>query len=150
MTTIIVTPKCILVDTQVTSFGTLADSRTQKLFRVPNGWMALTGDISQYPKAVKAFTENGRAGDIPDALSGFVLLYDGTILSGDGGGCWVEVTAPFMAAGSGAPLALGAMHAGASPTHAMMIVCKIDTATSLPVNYAYAGKPDIYELADIK
>jgi len=44
-----------------------------------------------------------------------------------------QVKHPFYAVGSGAEVALGAMHAGASPKEAVEIACKVNINTGPPV-----------------
>ncbi len=46
----------------------------------------------------------------------------------------IQITAPYYAVGSGAKVAYGAMHAGASATAAVEAACAHDPYTSLPVH----------------
>jgi 20S proteasome alpha/beta subunit len=59
-------------------------------------------------------------------LSGIVLTKSGKIFQFDNYGVWLSVNEQFAAAGSGAMIALGALHVGAFPKEAVLAACKVD------------------------
>ncbi|APX88654.1 hypothetical protein BV394_02000 [Brevirhabdus pacifica] len=54
------------------------------------------------------------------------LLGDGTVRNYEGGG-WFSLEAPFQAIGSGAEIALGALHVGADAETAVRAACALHT-----------------------
>lgn len=59
---------------------------------------------------------------------------DGRIVSIEADGLWFEPAAvPFMALGSGAKAALGALHMGADAAQAVTVACAVDAYTGGPV-----------------
>ena len=64
-------------------------------------------------------------------LSGLILTKSGKIYHFDTPGKWLIIDAPFAAMGSGSPVALGALHTGATPKEAVLAASKVDTYTGM-------------------
>lgn len=149
MTTVAVRDRIMAVDTQWWASGRRYGFG-RKLGRSKDGWWAAgTGEAA----VINAFIEwmkNKRLdglqrpwAGLPETSawdhSGMILLApDGRTFFYEGFAP-VEMTAPFMADGSGAPVALGAMEAGATAIQALMIAGKHDPATGGNIEYVSAG-----------
>lgn len=66
-------------------------------------------------------------------LSGLVLTAKGDLFLFDDYTKWLAIKEPFAAIGSGAQVALGAMHAGASPKEAVKVAMKHDAFTGMGI-----------------
>lgn len=67
------------------------------------------------------------------ALHGLVLTASGKIFQFDSPGKWLTVNSPFASMGSGSPIALGALHMGATPKQAVQAAMKVDPFTGMGV-----------------
>lgn len=78
--------------------------------------------------------------DFDEGSEGFVVFADGSIASfDDDGRC--DYRAPYIAIGSGASFALGAMAHGASAEEAVRAASEHDTLTGLPIQTLAATTP---------
>ena len=101
---------------------------TDKIFAVKpehgGGYVASSGAWALGQTAARKFAETG---EIPDAKADqfnlHLLRADGTTARCEDG-CWFDIDAPFMAGGSGADFAAGAMAAGASAEEAVRLACQ--------------------------
>lgn len=147
MTTIACDGRTLVADTRATE-GTIS-SHVSKLHRFKHGYVAIAGDVLHGLKFVewlkqrrgnsmRGFPAHDMTEDGFDAL---VLRDDGTMETWDHRGGPVPITDPFWALGSGKEVALGALHAGATVRQAVIIACKVDSASSLPLE-AVEVKPN--------
>lgn len=87
------------------------------------GYVAASGAWALGQAAAKRYAETG---EVPtekaDQFNLHLLRPDGTTARCEDG-CWFDVDAPFMAGGSGADFAAGAMAAGASAVDAVRLAC---------------------------
>jgi 20S proteasome alpha/beta subunit len=67
----------------------------------------------------------------PKSVSGIVLTLTGRLYMFDTPGVWLAVQQPFVSVGSGASVALGALHTGASPKEAILAASKVDPFTGM-------------------
>lgn len=140
MTTIVYRDGLMACDTMVTSGG-IYDGSTSKIWRVPQGVLAIAGDLAMAHEIANlisledggAIREYRKTIDIED--NGFdaflvtketVWVYDSTFVP-------MPIDAPFYAEGSGRNLAIGAMAAGAKADEAVAIACQYDIRSSAPV-----------------
>ncbi len=139
MTTIACDGRTLVADTRATE-GTIS-SHVSKLHRFKHGYVAIAGDVLHGLKFVewlkKRRDESMRgfpAHDLTeDGFDALVLRNDGRMETWDHRGGPVPITDPFWAIGSGREVALGALHAGVTVRQAVIIACKVDSASSLPI-----------------
>lgn len=127
------------------SQGTACDNtryRCDKLFRIRGLLVGVCGE----DKGTSAFIDYFRSGggdpdewDFEDGLA-LVLCPRRGILRYEGTGRPDKVHEPFFAIGSGAPIALGAMEAGATAEQAVAAACRWNTECGLPVVSMHIGK----------
>lgn len=122
--------------THMASDSRAADDATQcsvtKIFRVRNGLLGIAGDMAPAMAFVEWFKTSAKAGSVPPPMEHVEALYltaQGKILCFDGSAVSYEILDAFAAIGSGAPAALGALHAGASLSEAIKIAGKVDCGT---------------------
>lgn len=77
------------------------------------------------------YPENYKKVPNPKSVSGVVLTMSGKLFMFDTPGTWLAVQQPFVAVGSGSSIALGALHAGASPKDAILAASKVDPFTGM-------------------
>lgn len=75
--------------------------------------------------------ESFRKAPTVKGVTGIVLTRKGDLFVFDDYRIWLAVNQPFMAIGTGAPAAMGAMHQGASPREAVRAASKIDPFTGM-------------------
>jgi hypothetical protein len=136
MTTIIATPTAIYSDSNVVDSN--AVFKAQKIFRFRNRLVGCAGDADM----CLAFQEGmrlGRKPKIPPKTDEEERNFNALVV--DKKGIWHFdstfsgdlVLEPFMAVGTGADAARGAMMHGASPEQAVEIACRIDSNSRGPV-----------------
>lgn len=86
-------------------------------------------DVCNYFEHAELFNKLPRANN----LSGIVLDSKGTIFKFDDYTRWLLCEQPFLAIGSGAPYAVGAMASGKSPREAVQIASKHDAWTGMGI-----------------
>lgn len=125
MTVIAIRGGIMAVDSLISCAGNIC-GEIKKWSAVPDirggGFIASTGDASLCARSVQAFINSGA-----EPSDGVVLVHmksDGVISICESG-AWFEYAAPFYAEGSGASLAMAAMHAGASAEEAVRIAIKM-------------------------
>lgn len=101
---------------------------TAKIFPVKpehgGGYVAASGAWALGQAAARKYAETGVAPDEKaDQFNLHLLRPDGTTARCEDG-CWFDVDAPFMAGGSGADFAAGAMAAGATAFEAVKLACE--------------------------
>lgn len=83
-------------------------------------------DYFRYPDTYKGIPR------IPGGkMTGMVVTADGSIFQFTNPGKWLLVRDKVFAVGSGALVALGALHAGASPKDAVLAASKVDPFTGM-------------------
>lgn len=111
--------------------------KVRKLLHHKSGALiGVCGTMSLATKYLAAVfkTNNPLEVDIPFDDNGAVLIVvgpDEVYHASERG--HVQLFAPFYAMGSGAPMALGAMHAGAGPVRAAEIACLVDAHCRGPI-----------------
>jgi ATP-dependent protease HslVU (ClpYQ) peptidase subunit len=108
---------------------------SQKLFRLRDGSVAGVAGSEGAWRRLLAWVDGDRvdqqpASDPPGTV--IVLRRNGGIEVFEDGYFYTE-PAPFMAWGSGQPVALGALHAGCSAAEAVRIACLVDVKSGGPV-----------------
>jgi len=101
---------------------------TAKIFAVKpehgGGYVAASGIWGLGQAAARQYAETGSfPSEKADQFNLHLLRPDGTTARCEDG-CWFDVDAPFMAGGSGADFAAGAMAAGASAAEAVRLTCQ--------------------------
>lgn len=151
MTTIIGDPKrkIIVADSQVSDDDSDTKSiKDNKVYRVPQGWLAGAGDVVSIQEVVKYFLEGkkGKAPVIKDADDAdFMLLADdGVYVSGKDLRFW-KIETP-DALGSGTLAALAVMSLGHTAEEACWAACQSDLYSGGDVKvYSFESKePTIY------
>lgn len=149
MTTIAVRDGILAVDT-LTSTGSRPYGHIRKLGRSKDGWWAAGYGDAAVIQAFLVWMEKKKIGSLrppwtglPEGTAwdktGMILLApDASVHFFEGYGP-VEVTAPFIAEGSGAQLAIGAMEAGEGAIRALVISSRHDFFTGGRINYVSAG-----------
>ena len=152
MTTVIGDPKrkIIVADSQFSDDDSDTKSlNNEKVYRVPQGWLAGAGDVLSIQEVVKYFNDGkkGKAPVIKDADDAdFMLLTEeGVFVSGKDLRFWQIQT--FDAIGSGTLAALAVMALGHTAEEACWAACQSDLYSGYPVKvYSFENKePTIYE-----
>ena len=103
-----------------------------KIYRTRAGIVGMAGDAS----ACLAFAQHFDGVEVPDehlkGAAALVLCAEGIVLY-DESARGERVQEPFFAIGSGAPVALGAMHMGATAREAARAACRWNNDCGLPV-----------------
>ena len=103
-----------------------------KIYRTRAGIVGMAGESS----ACLAFAQHFDGVEVPDehlkGAAALVLCADGIVLY-DESARGERVQEPFFAIGSGAPVALGAMHMGATAREAAKAACRWNNYCELPV-----------------
>jgi 20S proteasome alpha/beta subunit len=144
VTTIVYRDGVIAADTRV-SFGNdgwIKPERIGKITPLPDGsFFAAAGNQGVWGKLLRWFLEpQGERPDVPDC-DVLVVRRDGTVEYFCDAGFRL-IKGPFVAIGSGAPPALGALHAGADAETAVRIAMLVDPYTG--------GEVDVVRLLDAR
>ena len=151
MTTIVGDPirKILVADSQLSDDD--ADTKSidnDKVYRVPQGWLAGAGDVTSIQEVVKYFNEGkkGKAPIIKDADDAdFMLLAeDGIYVSGKDLRFWQIYTTDAL--GSGTLAALAAVSLKHTAEEACWAACQTDLYSGGPVKvYTFEAKePSVY------
>ena len=139
MTTIIADKKTLaMYSDSRCSWGTMS-FKTQKIHRIGNSLWGTTGDFNNALKFLD-WVRSGAKDDGPSFNSEDFCVVE---LCADGLFIWDEsltrqvVLEEFLALGSGASYAVGAMEMGATPEQAIEIASRGDPATALPLDKQY-------------
>ena len=129
MTTIVCDRTTMAGDTQLTDdAGSVSHGR--KVFKHKGNVIGVAGT---YTEAVQfmAWYKAGMRGEAPKMknVSALLLSKEGLIFCFDGTCNSYRITDKFMAIGSGAHAAMGAMHMGATPREAVLVAAKVDANT---------------------
>lgn len=133
MTTIAYRDGVIVADSRASRGGWLNVGAVPKLFRVPDGVCAVCGSLTGAAKLVDWMRAPG--GERPTVTGDVTVIHvaaSGRITIHEDGGEH-EQPGPFMAWGSGGPVALGALYAGADALTAVRIAAKVDPYTGGPI-----------------
>ena len=116
-------------DTQLTDdAGSVSHGR--KVFKHKGNLVGIAGTYTDCIQFM-AWYRAGMKGEAPKMknVSALLLSKEGLIFSFDGSCNSYRITDPFMAIGSGAHAAMGAMHMGATPALAVKVASKVDSNT---------------------
>jgi len=144
MTTICIRDGVVAFDTQVTSGDALV-CRTLKAKKIGDFIVGGTGSPMVLRRFWRYFSE--RASDAPiwekdpafpeikkgEDSTVFLIEADGSVIEIYEGGFLDEISAPFLAYGTGRDFALGAMAKGASAMDAAKIAASFDAFSSVPI-----------------
>lgn len=128
MTVIAYRDGVLAADTLVTESGRLYGF-AQKIVRSRAGHIGGAGGPAEAGVKFMAWIEAGCVDAPPehkDPADGIVIYPDGRTMHWDGGPVLLAAEAPFFALGCGAPIALGAMAAGADARRAVEIAIRYD------------------------
>lgn len=129
MTTIAFRDGIVVADSRANRGGWLNTGDVVKLYRVKDGVCAIEGAAGA-TTALRSWLERAE-GEKPKMTGDASVIHirnDGVITVHEAGGEEIQ-PGPFMAWGSGAPIALGAMYAGATAKQAVEIAAKVDPYT---------------------
>ena len=134
MTTIIACKNAMIADLQVTR-GNTKGKTIPKIMKVDGALIGMAGNLDAI-LAVRQWFENGRQGEFPkdENINGIIVDKNG-IWEFFGNGIPYKYPGKFIAIGSGADFALGAMEAGADMVKALKIASKLDTGTGFGTTY---------------
>jgi ATP-dependent protease HslVU (ClpYQ) peptidase subunit len=143
MTTIVCSKTEMACDLQMTLSGTQKTKCKTKVFQFdpiedfcPEPFMVgFAGDASEIMDAVDFFTHPEIYKKPPNTkgLVGLTLTKSGKIFQFSHPAKWVRVDAKCAAIGSGAMIALGAMHSGATPKQAIKAASELDPFTGMGI-----------------
>lgn len=142
MTTIAYRDGMLAADSRVTADGWIPPYRDHKIEKLPDG--RLLG-FSGNPYFLDEFRrwlvndETFRMPDLKDEAKALVVSLDGNVTLYQFTGRF-EVSAPFVAVGSGFPAALAAMYAGADAKRAVEIAALLDDNTGGEIDVLFLNK----------
>jgi ATP-dependent protease HslVU (ClpYQ) peptidase subunit len=141
VTTIVYRDGVLAADTRVSFSDWIKPERLCKIERLPGGRLfAAAGDHAIWGKLLRWFRDpHGERPEIPDC-DALVVLPDGTVEYYCGAGFRL-IQGPFVAIGSGSPVALGALYAGADAEQAVRIAMRVDPYTGGEVDVARLPDP---------
>ena len=129
MTTITFRDGVVAVDGRSVDGDWIACENTRKLFRVRDGTVAaVVGNYARGVAVVDWLKAGGRGGR-PNTEGTTVLVFSADLITAYENGGRYDVEPEMLAWGSGAPVALGAMYAGASAMEAVKIAARVDPYT---------------------
>ena len=134
MTTLIATKHAMIADLQATR-GNTKGKTIPKIMKVDGALLGMAGNLDAI-LAVRQWFENGRQGDFPkdDNINGIIVNKEG-IWEFFGNGIPYKYPGKYIAIGSGADFAMGAMEAGADMVTALKIAMKLDTHSGFGTTY---------------
>lgn len=142
MTTIVCNKEEMVCDLQMTIAGSMKVKCKTKIYKfephelhfdIEPFMVGFCGAASEIVDVIDFYNRPELYKDMPRTrnLSGLVLTQSGKIFSFDRPQAWLAVEEKFAAMGSGAPSALGALHAGATPKEAVLAAMKVDPFTGM-------------------
>lgn len=143
MTTIAYRDGVLAADTLHSSNGIVVAHRP-KVVRLESGALLATKGCSGFGRSLLAWLEAGRDGPQPvgsDGDGGLLLTADGSLEGLENGFTEIMLGAPYFAFGSGAEIALGAMHAGATAEQAVAAAITHDVYSGGEVVAFRAAQP---------
>lgn len=135
MTTLAYDSKSIACDSQLTAEDRRL--RQKKWLKLPDGTLLVyAGAAAEFQAFVRWLLHDGRQSEFPKAENLTVVIVHpcGTVEVIDEDNCSLDTTDKLFVAGSGGPIALGAMAAGLSAKEAVQIAAKYDTGTNPDVD----------------
>lgn len=137
MTTIAWDGVTLAVDSRMMGGDMIRSEDTQKLFRVGDAWVAISGGYEDALAAVD-WLRKGSPKEKPELGDSFCMLVaqDGKVRRYEQKLVGFDCIAEWVAAGSGYEVALGAMAAGASAIEAVKIAARFDPSTNDKVQSA--------------
>jgi ATP-dependent protease HslVU (ClpYQ) peptidase subunit len=151
MTTIAFRDGVMAAEGRSTLSGTILTDQNTKIVRLSDGALfALAGEDS-YVAPLLSYLEGDEGAELPKAdsspFTALVVEVDGTIKLYEGVGDFIVAEVPFIAIGSGAPYAYGALDMGADPEHAVLLACKRDPNSGGDIQVELLGhvEPTEYE-----
>lgn len=149
MTTIAYKDGILAADSAVTYSGTYQGS-TRKIFASKQGGLvAACGDLTALAVVKRWVEEKHCKGDIPETSAEYSALWvkpNGEVYVVEHREA-VKIDAPFIANGSGADIATGAMAFGATADQAVHIAACFDTSSAAPIQIAKLSELSV-ELPD--
>jgi 20S proteasome alpha/beta subunit len=146
MTTIAWRDGILAADSRSMVGGWIEPHWVQKIFRMPDSRLvAITGNQAEARKLVNWLRERDRQdhADQPTGDCRAIVMHTDKRVQVYEDGCSYFATGSIGAYGSGAPAALGALHAGATAEEAIRIAALLDPNTGGHVTWAKAGNsPD--------
>jgi ATP-dependent protease HslVU (ClpYQ) peptidase subunit len=122
--------------------GTILTDNNLKIVRLSDGALFALAGEDAYVDPLLAYLE-GDSEDLPKAdsspFTARVVEVDGTIKLYEGVGDFIIADVPFIAIGSGAAYAYGAMDMGADPEHAVFLACKRDPNSGGDIQVEHVG-----------
>lgn len=129
MTTIIYHDGWLFADGQATRSDIIVETECEKISEFADGTIiAFCGDMQKFQPFIEWYFDNSKPRPLltEDNIGSKAIVLNNK-------GCWEfdqsgysKINDAFCAWGSGAPLALAALHAGADPRKAMQIAIKLD------------------------
>jgi hypothetical protein len=113
-------------------------TQVRKIFRVRGHLIGLAGHShigSEFLSKFRKTNSPARKKEESDEFQALVLFKSGRLLHFDESFGWDEISEPYVAIGSGAPVAITALDCGASPERAIEIAARRDGDTRLPVQF---------------
>lgn len=138
MTTIAVRDGVMAADSQFTTGGLKlsASHYYPKISRLQDGSLLAGRGSTEDDVTTIAWLEGGCQDDPPELDDSTQFLWlrpDGLWLLSGSPARYFRINAPFFAVGSGATVAMTAMHLGHTAERAVAVACELDAYTSLPV-----------------
>jgi 20S proteasome alpha/beta subunit len=144
MTTIAYKDGVLAADRRVTKGDQIVQYKHRKAYKNVEGWLyAGSGTVSDL-KRFEAWAETDDGSKTPPKgdYEGLMVSPEGRVWAVEGGVMWRMTGAKFMAIGSGGPVALGALHAGADAVQAVKIAQLVDSSSGGGVDYVTLNSKD--------
>jgi hypothetical protein len=131
VTTVVYSAGTLAADRRVTIGGSICGDSYRKVFTTPDGWLGAWAGGVAAGNEFEAWAKTDRKTKPPTGeCIGILVTPKGRVVEYEDG---LRIPNPrrskFHAWGSGAPAALGALHAGADPRKAVLIAQKVDSAS---------------------
>lgn len=126
----------VLCSDSSSNYNGLRWASVPKIGRAPDGTMGGASGDSGMCDEFRRWIEAGASADLPslppEQVTAFIVRPDGTMAGWDGREMY-QISGAFIAVGSGAAVAMGAMAAGASARRAVEIAIALDSGSAGPI-----------------
>jgi 20S proteasome alpha/beta subunit len=130
MTTVVYRDGVLASDSRVMNAGWVNTAAVPKVWREEDGSLfAVTGDYAMAVKVMKSIIAGGDGDGLGESARVIRVASNGEVTVFEEGGSFPVSGADFYAWGSGFPVALGALHMGASAEEAVRIAALVDPNT---------------------